>query len=330
MAKDIYQQGQQAKEEHKARSSESDLSASRHGDEKKIDDRFVAVQRLADIAEATRAKFAAALGRYNEVIIDFDMGNPARFASLLSIVFLSAIAALLIDYFWLGLSTEFILDLAGTDEDSLFAQLAKVAIPIVVIILEATLAGLIYTSYLKSKLRGMALFWGAFAVAFLVCLCLATASALIASSEADSIGEMDVWEILLMIAYTGLSSLPHVIILFSGRLGYEGKGLLYVMIRWRWAQWLNLRYDRRASATLAEFNRMERDIDTFDEKHHRSYRRGVFSKDARHIINTCAGVQLIPPPPGEPYGEDDTPGPTSSPLSPLTALRRERINAESH
>jgi len=206
------------------------------------------------------------------------------------------------------------MELYGIDPGSAYGEIAKVVIPLVVLTLEMAIATLLYDAYRRSGLKGAALLWGTLAVALVTGLCIITASTLMEQSEADTLGGMSASELGLTIAFTILSMAPHLVILFSGKMGVLGKAQVVDLIRRIRLNRLNLKFDRRALRAFSEFSGRKRDIVDYDEKHERPFREEMFPKVVRDIINEAAGVQVLHPPPGEPYEPDDG--------ARLAALRR--------
>ena len=296
-------EAERAAQENQAQTARDELDDQRIPDLKAIDRRTAKVYRLVKRANHIKTRFRDALNRHLDTVKP--RLDPVEMVSRLIVVLLAVFAAFALDYFWLGISASFLMELDGIDSDSTYGEIAKVVIPLVVIVIEMSIATLMYDAYSKSRLKGAALLWGAAAVALIIGLCIITASTLIEKSDADALGDMSLSEWGLMIAYTIMSALPHLVILFSGKMGVLGKAQVFYLIRRFRVQRLNLKFDRRSLRAFAEFSGRQRDIADYDEKHQRPFREEVFPKIVRDIINEAAGVQVIPPPPGVPYEPDD-------------------------
>ena len=309
-------ESQLADQEREAQTARDELKAARSQDKKAIDKRTASVYRLATRANDTKTRLLNVLNRHLGIVKP--RLDPVEMASRLIVVLLAVFAAFCMDYFWLGISTSFLMELDGIDPDSAYGRIAKVVMPLVVLALEMAIATLLYDAYSKSRLKGAALLWGTVAVALVTGLSIITASTLIEQSGVDTLGDMSLSELGLMIAYTILSMAPHLVILFSGKMGVLGKAQVVDLIRRLRLNRLNLKFDRRSLRAFAEFNRRDRDIADYNEKHPHPFREEVFPKIVRNIINEAAGVQVIQPPSGAPYEPDDdtrrdAPRPVSNP-----------------
>ena len=178
-----------------------------------------------------------------------DTSNPALLVGQLLLVVCGVSGAYALDYFLFSSFTGFILEMTGSSASFLVA--ARFIVPAIIVSLELALATLIDYHRRKANVFAVVAFT-VLAGATLVALSSMTTATLLAGQGITSFGEMSLIEKLLMIPMMLFSALPHAILLFSGRIGGEGKAVVFVLLRRRKARKINKEVLQYANMALFE------------------------------------------------------------------------------
>lgn len=236
------------------------------------------------------------IGRLKKMIRanpDLDTGDPIKTVSNLSVVLFGWLGAYLFDFFLLGILSSYWLNMQSAN--ALIRTIAKFVIPLAFLFLEIALATLLVNAYKRGK-RLVQSLWAAFSTLIIIGVAWFTASMVMASEDVDVLGDLGIGGMGLLLFMVLIAVMPHVVLLFGGLLGYEGKALLLVFGRRFRARRYDKKYEKAADTALSHFRLFVRKT----EEHRRRFPgtewvlSETFSAEAREIINDRMGYRVIP------------------------------------
>ena len=307
---DARDEGQRADAEREAVNQRKAQQDARDEAEEEMDDLVNEIHRhtrRADKAKGMRDETIDRLQHATRANSTLDTGDPLQLVSQLMVVLLGIVGAYCFDYILFSSFVNYLLTLIGVTKGFLFW--ARVVVPAVVIGLELVLSALLYSAKQKAGTwRSPAVIgWTILAVATLVALSIMTAATILAGEQVESLWDMTLGQIMLMFPVTVFSAVPHAILLFSGRMGHEGKAMIFIIWRRFRARWLDSRYKRRADRGVAVYRRFARHL-----SRNPWFGPVFFTESARDIINERMGQDVILPPTSAFRGDGASP-PSFSP-----------------
>jgi len=274
-------------------------------------DRIHASSKRKDHFESKRNQAVKRLEKTIEANPILDDGDPIKAVTRVPLVVFGLIGAFAIDFFLFGVMSSYLLSM---QEVNLVTRwVAKVVIPLTVVVIEAVISSLLVRATLDRK-RLTSFAWRTLSVTFVVFIGSYTGSMVIANEGADSIFDLEGGKLGLLLLIVSISVLPHIVLLFGGKPGYEGKALLLIYGKRFLVRWYDRKYRKHFDKAVSHFTKFARMLSD-----HESYfdcekwdMSTLFTAEARRTINDAMDAEIISAPSAPRLDTNETPLSTTS------------------
>lgn len=255
--------------------------------------------------EDTRNQAVKRLEKTIEANPILDDGDPIKTITRVPLVVFGLIGAFAIDFFLFGVMSSYLLSMQ--EANWVTRWVAKVVIPLTVVAIEAVVSSLLVRATLDRK-RLTSFAWRTLSVAFVVFIGSYTGSMVIANEGADSIFDLEGGKLGLLLLIVSIAVLPHIVLLFGGKPGYEGKALLLIYGKRFLVRWYDRKYRKHFDKAVSHFTKFARMLSD-----HESYfdcekwdMSTLFTAEARMTINDAMDAEIIPAPNAPPLRTNGT------------------------
>lgn len=246
------------------------------------------------------------LGKAARANPTLDSGDPVQTMSRFSVTGFSYGGAYAFDFILLGALSGYWIGLVGGSWVLLW--IAKIVLPFVVLALEVGVASNFVSAAIERR-RVATYGWGLFSTIIVAGVGLYTANMVMANEGFDSLSEMGFGDLGFLGFMMAIAMMPHLILLFSGLAGYEGKAL--ILLYWKR---FKVRQNNRKCQKYSDNTRIAFAKFTRAHDEHVEYfscakwdLSAVFSADARRVINESMEAEIIPAPSAPPPITNGTP-----------------------